>query len=74
MLRTNRTLTFKRNRSEYEAPKGAEVEPVTDEPGVYWIKPETFEVGSMAHHHATYYGFRVKAVDVEAVPEGWDKV
>lgn len=40
-------------------PAGAALEPIADEPGVYWVDPVTFPAGTLERHDATHRGIRV---------------
>lgn len=70
---TARDLNFVvAGNSKYAVAAGAPVEPSKDTgPGYFgWVKPSHFPSGSMAHHDATHYGFRVQPGDVTTLSEG----
>ncbi len=68
-MQTNKDLMHAtRGGLAFSTPKGSRVEPVPNEPGVYWVSPYTYARDSIERHDATYYGIRVRASDVEVSP------
>lgn len=48
---------------ETNVPEGTRVEPITDEPGFYWVA-EFGKLEPFARHDAEHYGIRIKEEDV----------
>ena len=49
----------------FDVPAGSRLDPVSGEPGTYWVHPSALPARSIERHDATYYGLRVKEEDAQ---------